>query len=114
MKGMVQELIAGGSAGAIGVMIGNPLDVIKVRMQTSPSKYQTLRQSVALIVKNEGYRAFLKGMTSPLAAQFVINSILFGTNSLVMSLLEPNKQRNELGRPLNIYISGKYYLQSSL
>ena len=27
MKGMVQELIAGGSAGAIGVMIGNPLDV---------------------------------------------------------------------------------------
>ncbi len=89
---MVTELIAGGSAGAIGIVIGSPLDVIKVRMQTMPDKYRDIQQSIRSILKDEGLFTFYRGMSSPLLAQFVLNSVLFTTNAVVMSILEPRRK----------------------
>lgn len=103
MNAMIHELIAGGTAGAIGVAVGNPLDVIKVRMQTSPTKYFSSMQTFQAILKQEGIGGFYKGLSSPLVAQFLMNSILFATNSLVLGIL---RDRNMSNDAVNSFISG--------
>ena len=37
---VAKELIAGGFAGTIGIIVGLPFDLIKVRMQVHPDKYR--------------------------------------------------------------------------
>jgi hypothetical protein len=106
MTSILKELIAGGTAGSIGIIIGSPFDVIKVRMQTRAELYPTTRDSFSKILKNEGFFAFYKGMSSPIAAQFLVNSVLFATNSLCMKVLEPDLKRGEAGSGLNTFISG--------
>lgn len=103
---MIKELISGGTAGALGIVLGNPLDVIKLRMQTAPEKYATSIQTFKNIIKYEGLNGFYKGMVPPLLAQFAMNSILFTTNSLVMDILEPTRDRANPGHPMNIYLAG--------
>lgn len=103
---MFKELISGGTAGALGIALGNPLDVIKLRMQISPDKYSTSFQTFKNIIQYEGLSAFYKGLLPPLFAQFAMNSILFTTNSLVMDILEPTRDRTNPGHPMNIYIAG--------
>lgn len=61
-------------------------------MQTNPDKYNGFQQSIRYIIKSEGFTAFYKGLASPLIAQFGLNSVLFGTNAIVLRILEPNKK----------------------
>ena len=103
---MIKELISGGTAGALGIAIGNPLDVIKLRMQIAPEKYSSSIQTFKNIIKYEGINAFYKGLLPPLFAQFAMNSILFTTNSLVMDVLEPTRDATNPGHPLHIYMAG--------
>jgi len=35
-----KELVAGGAAGTVGIVVGLPFDLIKVRMQVHPSRYR--------------------------------------------------------------------------
>jgi hypothetical protein len=103
---MMKELIAGGTAGAIGIAIGNPFDVIKVRMQTMPDKYHSAIECARHIIKSDGMKGFFRGVTSPLVAQFIMNSIIFTTNSVVMRILEADRARHSPGKPLNVLIAG--------
>ena len=102
MNSLIHELLAGGTAGAIGVVIGNPLDVIKIRMQTSPSKYFSSIQTFHAILQQEGALGFYKGMSSPVVAQFLMNSVLFATNSLVLSILQTRNSSDFV----NSFVSG--------
>jgi len=75
----IKDLTAG-TAGGIGqVLVGQPFDIVKVRMQTaSPGTYSGMVQCAGGILKNEGPLAFYKGTLTPLLGIGVCVSIQFG------------------------------------
>jgi len=67
-SGLKEQLIAGGSAGALAGLVSNPLDVIKTRQQLYEAKAWETRPSAREIVmdilQREGKQAFWKGTTA--------------------------------------------------
>uniref|UniRef100_T1IWV9 Mitochondrial basic amino acids transporter n=1 Tax=Strigamia maritima TaxID=126957 RepID=T1IWV9_STRMM len=91
---MALDFVAGCVGGCAGVLVGYPLDTIKVRLQTQDSrcpKYKGMLDCFQYIVKKETVFGLYKGMTSPLAGVAVINALIFGVYGNVQkSLPDPN------------------------
>ncbi|RLN14118.1 hypothetical protein BBJ28_00017529 [Nothophytophthora sp. Chile5] len=77
----INKFMAGGCAGAIGISIANPVDVIKVRMQADRSGklYRGVGDAFAMIYKREGVRGFLRGMPPNIQRGFIVNAAELGT-----------------------------------
>ncbi|PWN35314.1 mitochondrial carrier [Meira miltonrushii] len=72
------DLIAGSVAGASQVIVGQPLDTIKTRAQTSPpGMFRGPMDILMQTVRKEGFFALYKGMASPLIGIAAQNSLLF-------------------------------------
>jgi len=65
---MSADFWAGYISGAVGILIGNPLDILKVRLQTSAHHGATMRTSGAwgLGQGGLGLQALAKGWEAPL------------------------------------------------
>ncbi|KAK7692198.1 hypothetical protein QCA50_003822 [Cerrena zonata] len=74
----VKDLTAGTTGGVAQVLVGQPFDIVKVRMQTAPKgTYQGMLDCAGGILKNEGPLAFYKGTLTPLLGIGVCVSIQF-------------------------------------
>jgi len=79
MSKTIKDLTAGTVGGIAQVLVGQPFDIVKVRMQTSPKgTYAGMMQCAGGILKNEGPLAFYKGTLTPLLGIGVCVSIQFG------------------------------------
>ncbi|KDQ07173.1 hypothetical protein BOTBODRAFT_649651 [Botryobasidium botryosum FD-172 SS1] len=79
MSKTVKDLTAGTAGGIAQVLVGQPFDIVKVRMQTAPKgTYSGMVQCATGIFRNEGPLAFYKGTLSPLLGVGVCVSIQFG------------------------------------
>ncbi|KAG8918095.1 Mitochondrial carrier protein ymc2, partial [Tulasnella sp. 408] len=75
----VKDILAGTAGGIAQVLVGQPFDIVKVRMQTAPKgTYSGMLSCAGGILKNEGPLAFYKGTLSPLLGIGVCVSIQFG------------------------------------
>ncbi|KAI8358631.1 mitochondrial carrier domain-containing protein [Mortierella sp. GBAus27b] len=93
MASSVNDFIAGYISGVAGLIIGSPLDVLKVRLQAqgSPGAARSIQpdmNSLGTMVQNEGFRSLFKGITSPIIGLAGLNSILFASYSATMRVLE--------------------------
>ncbi|KZS98542.1 mitochondrial carrier [Sistotremastrum niveocremeum HHB9708] len=78
MSKTVKDLTAGTAGGIAQVLVGQPFDIVKVRMQTSPrGTYTGMLDCAGGILKNEGPLAFYKGTLTPLLGIGVCVSIQF-------------------------------------
>ncbi|KAJ8550369.1 hypothetical protein ON010_g10700 [Phytophthora cinnamomi] len=77
----INKFLAGGCAGAIGISIANPVDVIKVRMQADRSGklYRGVGDAFTMIYQREGLRGFLRGMPPNIQRGFIVNAAELGT-----------------------------------
>mmetsp|Transcript_3086 Transcript_3086/g.4342 ORF Transcript_3086/g.4342 Transcript_3086/m.4342 type:complete len:337 (+) Transcript_3086:284-1294(+) len=66
-----QDLVAGGFAGSISVVVGHPFDTYKVWLQTSSSSPNTS--------KFGGMMSIFRGITAPLSTAAVVNAIIFSS-----------------------------------
>ena len=78
-----KHFVSGTIAGAVGVFVGHPLDLVKVRLQTQTPvngvlPYRGTIHCLSTIVRSEGPRALFKGMTSPMLGDSSTNAIVFG------------------------------------
>eukprot|EP01080_Neovahlkampfia_damariscottae_P001181 gene1181-10695_t len=68
------------SAGCVGgvaqCLVGHPLDLVKVRLQTS-TQYSGMVDVFSKVIKQEGMSALYKGVQSPLAGLTLLNSVMF-------------------------------------
>ncbi|CAM9223202.1 unnamed protein product [Ectocarpus sp. 12 AP-2014] len=82
--------MAGGCAGMVSILIMYPMDTVRTRLQMAGSQGKTLgvRSCVASTFRNEGIRAFYKGMAFPLAAQVVFKAVIFTTNGIASRALD--------------------------
>ncbi|XP_015205747.1 solute carrier family 25 member 47-B isoform X1 [Lepisosteus oculatus] len=75
LAGSVGEI---NNIGALGVVVGYPLDTVKVRIQTE-RKLLGAWQCIHTIAKKEGVNGFFKGLTMPLITVSISSSVTFGT-----------------------------------
>ncbi|ODV84536.1 hypothetical protein CANARDRAFT_8520 [[Candida] arabinofermentans NRRL YB-2248] len=99
----VKDFTAGFIAGGVQVLIGQPFDLVKVRLQTG--QYQTPIQAFLGTLKGEGLLAFYKGTLAPLIGVGCCVSLQFyGFHETKRALLK-NGKKDQLTLP-EFYICG--------
>ena len=73
-----QDFVAGGMAGTASVIVGHPMDTIKVRVQNSSASTSLL----STIQEFGGVSSLFRGMGAPLSAAAIINAIVFSSYGL--------------------------------
>ncbi|WWC98591.1 hypothetical protein V866_005483 [Kwoniella sp. B9012] len=91
------DFTAGVIAGAAGLVVGQPFDVVKVRYQTPEyaGRYKSTFGALGAIVKEEKVKGLFKGVTSPMAGIAFINGVVFTSYSFFMKLQLSPDQINE-------------------
>ncbi|KAK3321575.1 mitochondrial carrier domain-containing protein [Apodospora peruviana] len=85
-----KDLFSGAAGGVAQVLIGQPFDIVKVRLQTSTA-YPSAASTAASIWKNEGPLAFYKGTLTPLLGIGACVSIQFGAFHSARRFLEQRR-----------------------
>ncbi|KAE8214195.1 hypothetical protein CF327_g2373 [Tilletia walkeri] len=74
-----RDILSGTTGGIAQVLVGQPFDIVKVRLQTAPpGTYAGMGDLVKKIIANEGPFAFYKGTLTPLMGVGLCVSIQFG------------------------------------
>ncbi|KAL6705270.1 carrier protein ymc1 [Coniothyrium glycines] len=90
----LKDLFAGAVGGVAQVLLGQPFDIVKVRLQTT-SQYSGALDAASKIYQNEGPSAFYKGTLTPLIGIGACVSIQFGGFHYARRQFEAqNKARN--------------------
>ncbi|CAI7145948.1 CGH_3_collapsed_G0002890.mRNA.1.CDS.1 [Saccharomyces cerevisiae] len=76
---VLKDIFAGTIGGIAQVLVGQPFDTTKVRLQTATTRTTTL-EVLRNLVKNEGVFAFYKGALTPLLGVGICVSVQFGVN----------------------------------
>nr|XP_019051112.1 carnitine/acyl carnitine carrier [Kwoniella bestiolae CBS 10118]OCF30042.1 carnitine/acyl carnitine carrier [Kwoniella bestiolae CBS 10118] len=101
------DFTAGVIAGAAGLVVGQPFDVVKVRYQTPEyaGRYKSTFGALGAIVKEEKVKGLFKGVTSPMVSSCFINGVVFTSYSFFMKLqLNPDSSNEpSLGQ---IFLAG--------
>ncbi|ODQ83237.1 hypothetical protein BABINDRAFT_159674 [Babjeviella inositovora NRRL Y-12698] len=100
-----KDVTAGFVGGAVQVLIGQPFDLIKVRLQTG--QFRSPIEAFQSTLKNEGARAFYKGTLAPLFGVGACVSVQFyGFHEAKRQLLKySNSQTLTMGQ---VYLAGAF------
>ena len=101
-----KEFVGSGIGGGIGILIGYPMDFIKVNLQFYPDKYKSAWHCFTSTVKQHGVKSLFRGCIPPVVTQGFSNSFLFMGEATAMRFLQPNLKRGETGTPINTFTSG--------
>ncbi|KAL2144930.1 hypothetical protein VTI28DRAFT_8274 [Corynascus sepedonium] len=85
-----KDLFSGAAGGIAQVLIGQPFDIVKVRLQTSQA-YPSALAAATSIYRHEGALAFYKGTLTPLLGIGACVSIQFGAFHAARRWLEQRK-----------------------
>ncbi|XP_063804410.1 solute carrier family 25 member 47 [Pseudophryne corroboree] len=101
------DFIAGAVGGACGVMVGYPLDTVKVRLQTQ-KRYTGIWHCIHSTYKVERVSGFFKGMSMPISTVSVSSSVVFGVQRHCLHNLCKLKYGTPNVKPskLDIFLSG--------
>lgn len=102
----IEDIVAGGCAGAIGTMVGIPFDTVKVRMQSLPNKFVTTSQTFLDTIKYEGFFTLFRGWVAPVSSQIFVNATTFAGESVASRFLENNEYTK--GYKWNTFLSGSF------
>jgi len=91
----LNDFISGSVAGIVQVLLGQPLDMMKVRMQTNPAEYKSLVQTANKILHSEGPMGFYKGTLSPLCGISFCVAIQFSANEVAKNFFINNNYKNK-------------------
>ena len=89
---MSADFIAGYVSGAIGIVVGNPLDLVKTRLQASALPSTTAVNSLNTAALPwpkyfEHWTALARGATAPILGYGALNGLLFATYNRSLALL---------------------------
>lgn len=107
-----KDVLAGTVGGIAQVLVGQPLDILKVRLQTSPvGTYTGMVDCASRIIRNEGPLAFYKGTLTPLLGVGACVSIQFGVVEALKRLFSSSNQ--QAGRSAELSYS-QFYLAGGI
>ncbi|XP_054846760.1 solute carrier family 25 member 45 isoform X2 [Eublepharis macularius] len=102
------EFVAGWISGAAGLILGHPVDTVKVRLQTQAG-YRGILDCVVRTYRNETILGFFKGMSFPLLSVAMVNSVMFGAYSNALLYLSNTHHRDRRSNPpsySHIFVAG--------
>ena len=107
---LTKNLFCGGVAGTTACIIGQPLDLIKIRLQTQPNLYTSAYSCFQQTIRDEGYRSFYRGMTAPLLSQFFQTGLMFAGESVATHYLKSfESDTDQISRSsVNIFLAGSF------
>lgn len=115
---MSADFWAGYVSGAIGILVGNPLDLIKTRLQAGPAAITThtpssastqpLPSSLPWTKQFENLTALARGAAAPILGYGALNALLFVTYNRSLALLNTGRMDEWPDRPsaLSIWTAG--------
>lgn len=82
----VRHIVAGGFAGAFGMAIATPFDVVRTRFiaQDHNKGYRTVVEAFTSILRNEGPRGLFRGLIPAISAIAPNAAIQFGTYNFIL------------------------------
>lgn len=96
---VVKDLFAGTIGGIAQVLVGQPFDTVKVRLQSAPEgTYSGAGDVIKQLMKNEGPKGFYKGTLTPLIGVGACVSVQFSVNEFMKRYYD-NKLN---GQPLSL------------
>ncbi|KAH8697102.1 mitochondrial carrier domain-containing protein [Talaromyces proteolyticus] len=105
-----KDLFAGAAGGITQVLLGQPFDIVKVRLQTT-SQYSSALDCATKIFKNEGPLAFYKGTLTPLVGIGACVSVQFGAFHQARRFFEEQNSKKHSNPSLSYtqyYLSGAF------
>ncbi|KAI1822450.1 mitochondrial carrier domain-containing protein [Xylaria intraflava] len=102
-----KDLFAGAVGGVAQVLIGQPFDIVKVRLQTT-TQYSSALNAATTIYAKEGPLAFYKGTLTPLLGIGACVSIQFGAFGYAKRYFETANAARSAGAPRDLSY-GQYY-----
>uniref|UniRef100_W8AX36 Mitochondrial basic amino acids transporter n=1 Tax=Ceratitis capitata TaxID=7213 RepID=W8AX36_CERCA len=78
---MAFDFVAGCVGGCAGVLVGHPLDTVKVHLQMQDVKkpiYRGTFHCISSLIRTDGVKSLYRGMSSPLMGISAVNAIVFG------------------------------------
>ena len=88
------DFSAGCAGGVAQCLVGHPLDLAKVRLQTS-TQYSGMVDVFKKIIKEEGMSSLYKGVQSPLAGLTLLNSVMFFAFGKTKNFLKKEGETDE-------------------
>ncbi|KAI9262793.1 mitochondrial carrier domain-containing protein [Sporodiniella umbellata] len=73
----VKSFLSGGFGGMASVLVGQPFDLVKVRLQTSEGLYKSTFDCFQQIIKKDGITGLYRGMSTPFASITPIFAVSF-------------------------------------
>ncbi|KAG6360843.1 hypothetical protein INS49_011910 [Diaporthe citri] len=107
-KQTAKDLFSGAAGGVAQVLLGQPFDIVKVRLQTSTTNTSALATATS-ILKNEGPAAFYKGTLTPLIGIGACVSVQFGGFHAARRYFEEQNTANHGAAPGAALGYGQYY-----
>lgn len=90
----LKAFVSGGVGGACCVLVGHPLDLVKVRMQTGSAAGGTsVFGMLSTTLRNEGVRGLYRGVSAPLVAVSPMFAVSFWSYDLGQRLVKAYGQR---------------------
>ncbi|XP_048363420.1 solute carrier family 25 member 45 [Sphaerodactylus townsendi] len=102
------EFAAGWLSGAAGLVLGHPVDTVKVRLQTQAG-YRSILDCVVRTYRDETIFGFFKGMSFPLLSVAMVNSVMFGAYSNALLYLSNTHHQDRCSNPpsyTHIFVAG--------
>lgn len=84
----VIDLLGGSAGGAACVAVGQPLDTVKVKMQTFPELYRNGLNCFGETFKKEGVKGLYAGTVPSLVANVAENSVLFAAYGMCQKVVQ--------------------------
>ncbi|KAJ8270192.1 hypothetical protein GJAV_G00111420 [Gymnothorax javanicus] len=80
-------MLAAATSKTCATTIAYPHEVIRTRLREEGTKYRSFFQTLSMVIKEEGYRALYRGLTTHLVRQIPNTAIMMSTYELVVYLL---------------------------
>ncbi|KAI8142896.1 mitochondrial carrier domain-containing protein [Fennellomyces sp. T-0311] len=98
----VKSFLAGGFGGMAAVLVGQPFDLVKVRLQTSEGIYKNTFDCFKQIIKNDGLVGLYRGMATPLASITPIFAVSFFSYDLGKKMAVAARRDKDPNAPLTL------------
>ncbi|OZJ02992.1 hypothetical protein BZG36_03134 [Bifiguratus adelaidae] len=96
-ENVIADFAAGYVSGVAGLLVGSPLDVLKLRLQTEASERRiSVTRGLVDLLHEGGLPALFRGVGSPIVGLAGLNAILFASYGGIMRYFEDQHRENNL------------------
>jgi solute carrier family 25 (mitochondrial thiamine pyrophosphate transporter), member 19 len=105
----IRHIIGGGIAGAFGMSIATPFDVVRTRFiaQDKNSGYRSIQEAFTSMIQKEGFRGLFRGLVPGITAIAPNAAIQFGTYNFLLERYNGYMQQDQASRQV-VLLAGMF------